>query len=245
VLRAVHDADGYPVNWPDDPFQWLAQPSLIDAWVAEREGEVVGHIGLCRSAPGDLAPQEWSRQTGQPSEAAAVVSRLYVSPGARGHGIGALLLTQATRAAHHHGLHPVLDVLATDSAAAELYRRASWSMLAALEEEWSPSQKVTVHCYAAPTDFAESGPTINPSSAVAVVDNTGTVVSNVYTMQGASYSADLAAESGACTASPCYRWGDYTSLLIDPSNSAVVWAEDGAAPDPTDWTTRITRVTNG
>lgn len=156
MLRAVHDGDGYPVNWPDDPPRWLTQPSLLDAWVAELAGEVVGHIALCRSAPGDLAPEVWSHRTGLPGEAAAVVSRLFVSPGARGHGIGASLLAEATRAAQGRGLHPVLDVVATDAAAAELYRRAGWRMLAAVEEEWSPSRKVTVHCYAAPTSDLRS-----------------------------------------------------------------------------------------
>ncbi|MFD0345842.1 GNAT family N-acetyltransferase [Kitasatospora aburaviensis] len=156
MLGAVHGSDGYPMNWPDDPFGWLAQPSLLEAWVAERAGEVVGHISLCRSAPGDLAPREWSRRTGLPSRATAVVSRLYVSPGARGHGIGALLLSEVVAAARLHGLHPVLDVLASDSAAAGLYRRAGWSLLAAVEEEWSPLQRVTVLCYAAPADTAPS-----------------------------------------------------------------------------------------
>ncbi|WP_395297750.1 GNAT family N-acetyltransferase [Kitasatospora hibisci] len=156
MLGAVHGSDGYPVNWPDDPVGWLAQPSLLEARVAEREGEVVGHVALCRSTPGDLAPGEWSRRSGLPGEATAVVSRLYVSPAARGHGIGALLLGEAVRAARLHGLHPVLDVLASDSAAVELYHREGWSLLAAVEEEWSPLQRVTVLCYAAPADAAPS-----------------------------------------------------------------------------------------
>ncbi|MGW6915215.1 GNAT family N-acetyltransferase [Kitasatospora sp. NPDC054939] len=155
VLRAVHDGDGYPVNWPDDPQLWLTQPSRLGTWVAELDGRVVGHVGLCRSAPGDLAPQEWSRRTGRPVEAAAVVSRLYVSPQARGHGIGARLLAQAVRAARADGLHPVLDVLATDTAAAELYRRAGWSLLATVEDEWGPHQTVTVHCWAAPDEVEQ------------------------------------------------------------------------------------------
>jgi GNAT superfamily N-acetyltransferase len=150
VLRAVHEGDGYPVDWPDDPRRWLTQASLLDAWVAELDGEVVGQVGLCRSTAGDLAPHEWSRRTGLPGEATAVVCRLFVAPTARGHGLGALLLTQATHAARGRDLHPVLDVLSTDTAAAELYRRAGWILLATVEDEWGPGRTVTVHCYAAP-----------------------------------------------------------------------------------------------
>ncbi|SEM01107.1 GNAT family N-acetyltransferase [Streptacidiphilus jiangxiensis] len=150
VLRDVHAGDGYPVDWPDDPVRWLTQASLLDAWVAELDGEVVGQVGLCRSSTGDLAPGEWSHRTGLPPGATAVVSRLFVAPTARGHGLGALLLAQATHEARSRGLHPVLDVVSTDTAAAELYRRAGWSLLATVEDEWAPDRRVTVHCYAAP-----------------------------------------------------------------------------------------------
>lgn len=51
ALRLVHDADAYPLNWPADPRAWL-QPADA-AWVAELDGEVVGHVAvqgheLCR-----------------------------------------------------------------------------------------------------------------------------------------------------------------------------------------------------
>ncbi|MDR6326186.1 hypothetical protein [Actinoplanes couchii] len=29
LLRDVHAADGYPVNWPEDPRGWLAPPELV------------------------------------------------------------------------------------------------------------------------------------------------------------------------------------------------------------------------
>ncbi|MET3985411.1 GNAT family N-acetyltransferase [Streptomyces sp. PvR034] len=149
VLAEVHDRDGYPVNWPDRPDEWLAQPSLFAAWVAERDGRVVGHIGLSRSGTGDVAPGLWSGREGVSVERTAVVSRLFVAPSARGHGIGALLMARAVREAHDRGLHPVLDVVASDTAAAALYERMGWELLATVEQRWSPWQTVAVHCYAA------------------------------------------------------------------------------------------------
>ncbi|MFG2983713.1 GNAT family N-acetyltransferase [Streptomyces sp. NPDC048258] len=150
LLRAVHDRDGYPVDWPGRPAEWLTPPSPVAAWVAEADGRVAGHVGLARSGAGDLAPALWSGRTGVPVERAAVVGRLFVSPAARGLGLGALLVARAVREARERGLHPVLDVLAHDTAAVALYERLGWSLLDTVDQRWSASRTVTVHCFAAP-----------------------------------------------------------------------------------------------
>ncbi|MEU4932260.1 GNAT family N-acetyltransferase [Streptomyces yokosukanensis] len=149
VLAEVHRCDGYPVNWPDQPDAWLSQASPLGAWVAEHSGRLVGHVGLSRGGEGDLAPGLWSEQSGTSKDLTAVVSRLFVAPQARGHGIGAVLIGQAVAEARRRGLHPVLDVVASDRAAAALYERLGWELLATVEQRWSPSQTVTIHCYAA------------------------------------------------------------------------------------------------
>ncbi|KES08611.1 acyltransferase [Streptomyces toyocaensis] len=151
VLREVHEHDGYPVNWPDLPGTWLTPPSLVASWVAELDGRVAGHVGLSRSDAGDAAPGLWSARAGVSIDATAVVSRLFVAPWARGHGIGALLMARAVTEAQGRGLHPVLDVVASDTAAAALYERLGWQLLATVEQQWSPEQKVAVRCYAAAT----------------------------------------------------------------------------------------------
>lgn len=149
MLAEVHRRDGYPVNWPDRPREWLSHASPLGTWVAGLGGRVVGHVGLSRSGEGDLAPGLWSERNGTSEERTAVVSRLFVAPRARGHGIGALLIGRAVEEARGRGLHPVLDVVASDTAAAALYERLGWERLATVEQRWSPSQLVAVHCYAA------------------------------------------------------------------------------------------------
>jgi GNAT superfamily N-acetyltransferase len=149
VLAEVHEHDGYPVNWPDLPEAWLTPPSLIASWVVELDGRIAGHIGLSRSGEGDAAPGLWSARAGVGTDATAVVSRLFVAPWARGHGIGALLMARAVAEAQDRGVHPVLDVAASDTAAAALYERLGWQLLATVEQQWSPGQKVAVRCYAA------------------------------------------------------------------------------------------------
>jgi GNAT superfamily N-acetyltransferase len=147
VLAEVHRQDGYPVNWPARPGDWLTQASALGSWVADLDGRVAGHVGLTRGAEGDLAPVLWGERNGTSGERAAVVGRLFVAPWARGHGIGALLIGRAVEEARHRGLHPVLDVVASDTAAAALYERLGWTRLATVDQRWSASQVVTVHCY--------------------------------------------------------------------------------------------------
>ncbi|MBD0841473.1 GNAT family N-acetyltransferase [Streptomyces sp. TRM68416] len=151
ILAEVHAHDGYPVNWPDRPDEWLSRGSLLGSWVAELEGGLVGHVSLAQAGDGDLAPVLWSERHGTTREMTAVVSRLFVAPQARGHRIGALLIGSAVEAARHRGLHPVLDVVASDTAAAALYERLGWELTATVEQEWSAHQRVTVRCYAAPS----------------------------------------------------------------------------------------------
>ena len=43
ALRAVHEADGYPVNWPADPGRWLNPPETLAAWVCA-DPQLGGHV---------------------------------------------------------------------------------------------------------------------------------------------------------------------------------------------------------
>ncbi|MFD1661557.1 GNAT family N-acetyltransferase [Streptomyces caeni] len=149
VLAQVHQGDCYPVNWPERPGEWLSHASLLGSWIAELDGRLVGHVSLSRSREGDLAAQLWSERHGVRRELAAVVSRLFVAPQARGHGIGALLMSRAMEEAQRRGLHPVLDVVTADTAAVALYERLGWELMATVEQRWSPHQTVAIHCYAA------------------------------------------------------------------------------------------------
>lgn len=160
VLADVHECDGYPEEWPERPGEWLAQPSLFAAWVAELDGTIVGHVGLTAGGTEDRAPGLWSRRTGVPVGQTAVMSRLFVSPAARGHGAGALLMERAAGEARRRGLHPVLDVLTSDASAVALYEHLGWTRLATVDQRWGPDRTVTVHCYAAPVT---PGPSRGPA----------------------------------------------------------------------------------
>ncbi|MFG2141161.1 GNAT family N-acetyltransferase [Streptomyces sp. NPDC048650] len=128
VLAEVHTRSGYPHHWPVDPAAWLAAEAPAAAWVAELDGRVVGHAAL----------------------RGAEISRLYVAPGARGRGLGRLLLQAAAGEAADRGLRPVLEVLSSDTSAIALYERLGWIRTGSERQDWGAGEEVEVHHYAAP-----------------------------------------------------------------------------------------------
>jgi GNAT superfamily N-acetyltransferase len=135
LLAEVHRRDGYPVTWPDRPAAWLTGSRELAAWVATRDGHLVGHASLWRGGAGHAA-------------GTALVSRLFVAPAARGLGAGAALLGRVTLEARTRGLRLVLDVVAT-SAAAAFYEDQGWRLSGSWDEQWGP-HRVTLRRYAAP-----------------------------------------------------------------------------------------------
>lgn len=133
VLAQVHADSGYPHHWPADPAGWLTPGALTTAWVAERDGAVVGHAALCGSE----------------------VSRLYVAPVARGSGLGGRLLARVEDTAAARRIRLTLEVKSTDTAARALYERRGWLPRGTERQDWGAGERVTVHRYEAPVRSPE------------------------------------------------------------------------------------------
>ena len=129
LLRRVHETDGYPTVWPSDVGRWLVSDSAHEAWVADLNGSVVGHVSLSR--PGSrAATRVWVAATQRPIERLAAVTRLFAAPEARGTGVGRRLLQHAVDAAHRRDLWPVLDVRQDGSpGGSRLYEAAGWRVV--------------------------------------------------------------------------------------------------------------------
>ena len=52
ALAQVHECDGYPNTWPQNPHRWLSSPTVVKAWVGESDGRVVGHVAVDREVAG-------------------------------------------------------------------------------------------------------------------------------------------------------------------------------------------------
>jgi len=125
VAEAVRGIDRYPAYLTGSLHDFLASEDALAAWVAERDGEIVGHVALHRRSS-DAVLALASACLGQPSDRLAVVARLFVAPAERGKGFGRSLLNVATQDALARGLWPILDTLAAHAASVRLYENCGW-----------------------------------------------------------------------------------------------------------------------
>jgi GNAT superfamily N-acetyltransferase len=133
LLREVHRADRYPVVWPEGPAGWLTGRDLLGAWVAEDDdGDLLGQLSLHGTGAARARPQ-WLEALGVGPERLAVVSRFFVSPRARGRGVGGALMRRAEEHAAAHGRRLVLDVAAHNRDAMAFYERRGWQRVGTAE----------------------------------------------------------------------------------------------------------------
>lgn len=125
LLRQVHIADGYPGTWPRDPARWLAVDTEFAAWVAERDGRILGHISLY-GIDEQRAWPAWRTSLKAGGGPLAVLSRFFVDPHERGGGVGGALLDAAHQHAAAHRLTLVLEVAVHLTAAIGVYEQRDW-----------------------------------------------------------------------------------------------------------------------
>jgi len=138
LLERIHRCDAYPAHWPTDAARWLSPKGMLAAWVAEQDGQIVGHIGL-RSGSVENHATVWSAAVGVPREKLAAITRLFVSHDNRGLGLGEALLHNACDDASARGLRPALTVVQTHRAAIRLYERRRWTCIST--EPWSEADE--------------------------------------------------------------------------------------------------------
>jgi GNAT superfamily N-acetyltransferase/predicted DCC family thiol-disulfide oxidoreductase YuxK len=151
LLRVVSSEGQYPVYWPRAPRAWLNDEDVIDAWIVERQGEVLGHIAISKVGLDAVSALRWREITGhRPSELAGV-SRLFVRPRVRGQGIGAALLDVAVAEIRARGLIPVLDVPSASQDAIRLYEDRGWRLLA--RYSWGEkTDKLQIYYFGSPPE---------------------------------------------------------------------------------------------
>ncbi|MFJ3339036.1 GNAT family N-acetyltransferase [Streptomyces sp. NPDC086766] len=150
ALVAVHAADGYPVEGVDAPQEWLSPAGILQAWVADKGGKIVGHAMISRPQ-GEDAVKMWLEQSHDTADHVAVGARLFVAPEARSEGLGERLIRAAFDYAQDHGLRVVLDVMAKDKAAIRLYERMGMQRIGTAKHTYGAGQEIDAVCFVSPT----------------------------------------------------------------------------------------------
>ncbi|GAA4729397.1 GNAT family N-acetyltransferase [Pedococcus ginsenosidimutans] len=155
VLAAQQAYTGYPQRWPlPIPVEeFLHRPAQLQAWVAEVDDEVVGHVAAATVEPGDMATV-WSAGTGRPLSELAEVSVLFVDHATAGRGVGSALLTTVVEYIRGSGLTPVLDVVQETANAVRLYQRRGWQVVGESRPPWLPDDHLPVLLMVLPDDGA-------------------------------------------------------------------------------------------
>src|SRR5688572_10367455 len=95
-LLGLVSTSTHPPAWgTDSPRAYLTADELLEAWVADHEGEILGHVALSRPTGDAASLMRWREITGHEPDRLGEVTRLFVRPRARGQGIGAALLATA------------------------------------------------------------------------------------------------------------------------------------------------------
>lgn len=149
LAEAVWRTDRYPTYRPADldlVQDFLVSNDAIEAWVAESDGQLVGHVALHNTSSPDV--MEVARQrTGRTDDQLAVVARLLVSPHTRSRGLGTALLNAATTEARSLGRLAILDVVTTYTAAIRLYEASGWQRIGTVDFPLPGGQSVPEHVY--------------------------------------------------------------------------------------------------
>jgi GNAT superfamily N-acetyltransferase len=149
-LVRVHATDGYPVEGVSRPEAWLTPSGILNAWVAEVAGRIVGHVAVSR--PNDEeAVSLWLSQSGTDEEKVGVLARFFVIPEARKKAVGGSLMHAAVDYAQDSGIRLVLDVMAKDTAAIRLYTRLGWTRIGTAVHTFGEGRQTTqAICFVSP-----------------------------------------------------------------------------------------------
>lgn len=142
TIRPRNDTDGQalaafaererPGGYPPPGVDLGLESGWIGAWVAETDGEPVGHVAL-RTQVSDAVTGRAAQILGVEEAQLAVIKRLLVAQVHRGRGIGRRLLQVATDAATEAGLTPILDTWIESQASMRFFEAQGWVRVGEVE----------------------------------------------------------------------------------------------------------------
>lgn len=152
ILARQQAETRYPFRWPppDSPENFLCRPTEIESWVAELDGNVVGHVAI-QSVSDDELGLMWAAAHNRSLSDLRCVSVLFADRRLAGRGIGSALLARATQCALADDGAPVLDVVVKHHEAVALYRRRGWKEVGRFRPAWLPDSEESVRVMILPS----------------------------------------------------------------------------------------------
>lgn len=153
LLEVVYYQEHYPVVRPHRPRDWLTSDDVLAAWVAERNGEILGHVAISRVGRDPVSALRW-RETieHEPSELMGV-SRFFVRPKSRRQGVGTALLDAAVEEVRRRGCDPVIEMASESSDGLPFFVGRHWRLIA-MDPMGNSGKQVQLYRYALPRDPA-------------------------------------------------------------------------------------------
>lgn len=149
LLEVVHYDAHYPVIRPEPPRAWLDDESVLDAWVAERLGEILGHVAISSVGRDPLSALRWRETTERDPSELLAVSRFFVRPRVRGEGIGTSLLDAAVAEIRGRNCLPVLEMIRPRRDGITFLAERGWRLIAV--DPWGRGRDdLQMYRYAAP-----------------------------------------------------------------------------------------------
>ncbi|MCW2528477.1 MAG: hypothetical protein JWM76_3337 [Pseudonocardiales bacterium] len=135
----------YPLRWPwpGDVEDFVRRPSELEAWVAEIDGSVVGHVAI-ESVANDELGRMWATAHNVPITELRCISVLFADRRLGRRGVGSALLAHATQRALTSDGAPVLDVVAGHHEPLNLYLNRGWLEVGRLRPDWLPASEEPV-----------------------------------------------------------------------------------------------------
>lgn len=147
-LKRVYDKDRYPVSGVSNAQEFLSGDVIQQAWVAEKNSIIKGHVTANRAMESDISVALWRQK--HPESKIAVLGRLFVDPDSRGSGLAARLIANAVSWANERNMRLVLFVLLKDRGATKLYEKLGWSYFGTQVFHYGDGQQMDALCFASP-----------------------------------------------------------------------------------------------
>lgn len=130
LLGLVSSEDKYPLlQRPSARREWLTGPELLDAWTAEQDSTIQGHVAITRVDVNPTTALRWREVTGRHASELAGICRFFVRPRVRDQGVGSALLDTAVAECRARGLLPVAEVVSMSRQGVPLFDRAGWRLV--------------------------------------------------------------------------------------------------------------------